>query len=106
MPDPNLVAQILTAATLLGFGISAALRIRRRRWNETVAVRSMIHAADRMCDRWSEGNQDVKTELWRELHMQADALGDQFADRIERATKRGYRLDERAMHKADRKATT
>ncbi len=41
-------------------------------------------AASRMCDRWAEGDQAVKNELWKALHgLESDAL--EMIERAERA---------------------
>jgi hypothetical protein len=36
------------------------------------AVRDLILAADRLRDRWAEGDKAVKQQLWRTLHTAAD----------------------------------
>lgn len=51
--------------------------IRRRyfltplRWR---ATRDLLTATDRLRDRWAEGDQTVKQQLWRDLHVRADKL--------------------------------
>ena len=42
-------------------------------------------AASRMCDRWAEGDQAVKHELWKNLHeLEAEAI--EVIERAERRT--------------------
>ncbi|HEY5989210.1 MAG TPA: hypothetical protein VIV12_22945 [Streptosporangiaceae bacterium] len=36
------------------------------------AARDLMVAADRMRDRWAEGDEQVKQQLWRDLHTRAD----------------------------------
>ena len=37
-------------------------------------VRRLVHAADRMRDRWADGDDQVKQDLWRGLHTATDAV--------------------------------
>jgi hypothetical protein len=38
------------------------------------AARDLLTAADRLRDRWAEGDDAVKQQLWRDLHTKADEL--------------------------------
>jgi hypothetical protein len=40
------------------------------------ATRDLLVAADRMRDRWAEGDEATRTDLWRNLHTSADVLRD------------------------------
>lgn len=65
-PPPNDPWDDLAAAwaRLLGAGI-------RRRFG---AVRGLLVAADRIRDRWADGDAAVKRQLWADLHTRADEL--------------------------------
>jgi hypothetical protein len=52
-------------------GIRRRYLLGRRRF---AAVRELLVAADRMRDRWAEGDDAVRQRLWRELHTRADEL--------------------------------
>lgn len=52
-------------------GIRRRYLLTRRRWR---AVRDLLVAADRLRDRWAEGDQAVKQQLWQALHTRADEL--------------------------------
>ena len=43
------------------------------------AARDLMLAADRMRDRWADGDEQVRTALWQQLHTKADALRDALA---------------------------
>ena len=52
-------------------GIHRKLLFTTRRFR---ATRDLLVAADRMRDRWAEGDDRVKAELWTALHTRADDL--------------------------------
>jgi hypothetical protein len=56
-------------------GIRRCYLLTRRRFR---AVRGLLVAADRMRDRWAEGDDAVKQTLWRDLHTKADDLREAF----------------------------
>lgn len=41
---------------------------------QAAAARDLLGAADRMRDRWAEGDDEVKRQLWTDLHTKADAF--------------------------------
>lgn len=38
------------------------------------AAWALVRAQGRMCDRWAEGDENVKRQLWQDLHKKGDAL--------------------------------
>jgi hypothetical protein len=52
-------------------GIRRRYLLTRRRFR---AARDLLVAADRMRDRWAEGDDSVKGQLWTDLHTKADEL--------------------------------
>ncbi|MFY1588979.1 hypothetical protein ACN267_31315 [Micromonospora sp. WMMD734] len=57
-------------------GIHRRLVLTTRRFR---AIRDLLVAADRMRDRWAEGDEAVRRELWTNLHKRADDLRDSMA---------------------------
>jgi hypothetical protein len=56
--------------------------IRRRLFLTTArfrASRDLLVAADRMRDRWAEGDDASKQHLWRDLHTKADEFRETMA---------------------------
>jgi len=43
------------------------------------AARDLLAAADRMRDRWAEGDDQVKRQLWQALHTRADEFRETVA---------------------------
>lgn len=66
----------MTFAALHAGGIRRRFILTTRRFR---ASRDLIVAADRMRDRWSEADDAVRTELWRNLHSEADNLREALA---------------------------
>jgi len=43
------------------------------------AAKELVHAQGRMRDKYSEGDDNVKNDLWKELHEKGDACRDVLA---------------------------
>jgi hypothetical protein len=84
--------------------MTTASRLKRRihkRRDDLRAIRDLISATSRMCDRWADSDQAGKNDLWRELHRRADELGDRYENRIARLNSRGFRQWERQIRKEE-----
>jgi hypothetical protein len=48
-----------------------------RNWlghHEPVEVRQLVHAVDRVRDKWAESGEERQAELWRQMHEASDAV--------------------------------